>query len=104
MSKATVTAGPCGFKTVIEAEQKERGTVALKIKSDCKFYEPLETELTEVSAYDEVFAKLGEGQIYSLCNKYAKHGTCPVPCAILKAVEAAAGLALPVDVTINIEK
>ncbi len=104
MSKTTVMAGPCGFKTVIEAAKKDRNTISLNIKTDCKFYKPLEEDLKEVDAYEEVFSKYGQGNISKLCAQYSKHATCPVACAILKAVEVEAGLALPVNVTIEIEK
>jgi hypothetical protein len=36
--------------------------------------------------------------------KYCTHAACPVPVAIVKAIEIEAGLALPTDVTIKLSK
>lgn len=104
MSKVTLVPGPCGLISIIEAEKTERRTVKIKLTTQCGNYKPLEEELTEVNAFDEVLGKLGQGKVYELCRKYSKHAACPLPCAILKAVEVASGLALPADVTIKIEK
>jgi hypothetical protein len=41
---------------------------------------------------------------YQLAAKYLTHSACPVPAGILKAVEVAAGLALPKDAAIKVSK
>ena len=102
--KVTVMPGPCKMKTEVYAEKIDRNSVSLRIKTDCKFYKPIEEELSKVEIYKECFAPLGEGEIFKVCKKYCKHPSCPVPCAILKAVEAEGKLALPTDVSITFEK
>jgi hypothetical protein len=104
MAKVTLMPGPCGLVSIIEAQKTDRRTIAVKLTTECGNYKPLEEELTEVNAFDEVLGKLGQGKIYELCSKYSKHAACPLPCAIIKAVEVASGMALPKDVTIKIEK
>lgn len=104
MAKVTLMPGPCGLLSVIEAQQTDGRMVAVKLTTQCGNYKPLEEALTEVNAFDEALGKLGQGRVYELCSKYSKHAACPLPCAILKAVEVASGLALPLDVTIKIEK
>ncbi|MFA0816167.1 MAG: hypothetical protein ACC608_10320 [Anaerofustis sp.] len=104
MTKVTIQPGPCKMTTVVEAEKIDQSTAKVKITTDCKFYQPLQEELTEVDAYQEIFGKFGEGEVYTVCAKYCKHPTCPVPSGILKAVEAECGLALPTDVTMTFEK
>lgn len=39
-----------------------------------------------------------------LAAKHLRHAACPVPAGIIKAVEVAAGLALPADATIKISE
>ncbi len=104
MSKVTLMPGPCKLKTVIEAEKLDRRNVTIKIMTECANYKPLEQELNQVNTFEEVLGKLGSGKVYEMCSKYSKHPSCPLPCAILKAVEVAAGMALPVDVNITVEK
>ncbi len=102
--KVTIQPGPCKLKTIVEAEDIDGETAKLNIQTECKFYKPLEEELTEVDIMSEVFGKLAGGEIYQSCAKYCKHPSCPVPSGIVKAVEAAAGMALPTDVSITFEK
>jgi hypothetical protein len=105
MAKVTLMPGPCGLVSVIEAQKTDRRTVSVKLPTQCGNYKPLEEELTEFNAFDEVLGKLGPGAKYtSFASKYSKHAACPLPCAIIKAVEVASGMALPKDVTIKIEK
>ena len=102
--KVTIQPGPCKLTTIVEAEKVDRKTASVKIQTQCRFYKPLEEELTTVDVRQEIFGTLAEGEVYSACKKYCKHPTCPVPSGILKAVEAACGLALPTDVSITFEK
>ena len=102
--KVTITPGPCKMITTVDVEKKDRKTAIVKIQTNCGFYKPIEEELSEVDVNSEIFGKLGEGVVYTTCKKYCKHATCPVPCGILKAIEATFQLALPTDVTIEFEK
>ena len=88
-----VQAGACGFTTTIEAEG-EGELVKLTISSDCQAVQGLAGELRTVDSMD-VFAPLDETEMYAACRRNLRHSACPVPCAILKAVEAAADLPCP---------
>jgi hypothetical protein len=103
MSKAVIKSGICGFTTTVEAHQDGR-TVKLHLTSDCSAVQRLAEELTEVEPFKEIGFR-GEGpRTLKLGAKYCRHAACPVPVGIIKAVEVEAGLALPADVTIKIEK
>ena len=43
-----------------------------------------------------------EGQLYGVARRFVRHPACPVLAGILKAVEVAAGLALPRDAVIKV--
>ncbi len=106
MSRAEIHSGICGFVTVVEAtaDEGDHHRVHLKITSDCKACQRLAQELAEVDALRE-FTFRGEGPLtHQLAAKYLTHSACPVPAGILKAVEVAAGLALPKDATIKVSK
>ncbi|HIC90241.1 MAG TPA: hypothetical protein EYP04_12685 [Anaerolineae bacterium] len=59
-------------------------------------------ELTQVSAFEEIFRQVGETTICKQASRHKLHAACPVPVGILKAIEVAAELALPADVHITI--
>lgn len=104
MIKVTVDAGVCGFSSVIRAESEDMQHVKLEIESECPDIMSLAEELREVDAFQENFATIGSSKVYESARKYCKHAACPVPAGIHKAIEAAAGLALPKDATIRVEK
>ena len=102
--ETTVNAGVCGFKTVIISKAEGNRYATLEIKTDCPNLKPLESETITADAYKECFTKSGKSGIYETVGKYCKHAACPVPVAVIKAIEAACGLALPRDVKIEIKK
>ncbi len=54
-----------------------------------------------IPAYSELFRPLAESHLFRLVSPYQRHVACPVLAGLLKAVEAAAGLALPQDASIR---
>jgi hypothetical protein len=103
MAKAEINPGVCGFRTTIEATM-DGDLCTVTIESDCKAIQRLAQKLQRVDPFRE-FTFRGEGpETYELAASYCSHAACPVPVGIVKAVEIAAGLALPVDVTIKLEK
>ncbi len=99
-----VDAGACGFKTTIRARASDTQTVQLDIQSECPDIQKAAEELKEVDAAEEAFGRIGTTLVYRTAAQYCKHGACPVPMAVIKTAEAAAGLALPKNVTVIIDK
>lgn len=106
MSKvqATVNPGICGFATKVTADCEDGQTAAVSLETECPSLAPMAEKLGEVDAFAACFGKIADSAVYQIANDYCAHTACPVPCAVVKAVEAAAGLALPADVSIAIEK
>ncbi|MCL2045184.1 MAG: hypothetical protein FWG88_02200 [Oscillospiraceae bacterium] len=104
MSKVIVRAGVCGFTTEINVESEDSMTAKVSISSQCPAYAHFDGEPIELDAYECCFGKVGEGGVYELLSETCLHAACPVPSAVLKAVEVACGLALPADVSMTIEK
>jgi hypothetical protein len=100
----TVDAGACGMKTVIRARSGDMQKAEVSIESACPSIQKIAAEISEIDAMAEVFGKIGETSVYEVSRRYCKHAACPVPAAVIKAVEAACGLALPSGVSIDIEK
>jgi hypothetical protein len=103
MAAAEVLAGICGFKTTITAE-KDDTNCRLTISSDCEHINRLAQDLTTVDPFQEISYR-GDGPVtLRLAAKHCAHAACPVPAAIIKAVEVESGLALPADVMIKIRR
>ncbi len=103
MAKAHIHAGICGFKTTVETTM-DGDLCNVSIESECKAIQRLGEHLTQVDPFRE-FTYRGEGpETFDQAEKYCSHAACPVPVGIIKAVEIEAGLALPLDVTIKLEK
>ncbi len=109
MAKAEVTAGICGFKTEIEATADAANPflVHLQFDSPCKAVQRFGDELKDVDALVECTGRsLSSSQavVFECGRNCLSHAACPVPVAVIKAVEIAAGLALPKDVEIKLTK
>jgi len=99
-----VTPGICGLETHIQAQSADSQQVQLTIESKCPHIAALQEPLAEVDGYGIVFAPFSQSPVYQAAEQNFKHAACPVPAAIIKAVEAACNLALPKDVHFEIKK
>jgi hypothetical protein len=104
MAKVTVDAGICGFHTEILAESQDMNTVSIRFESTCPHVVKARENLTSVEAYAEIFRKPHETMMYQALSPHLPHVSCPLYSGFLKAIEVAAGLALPKDAHIGIEK
>ncbi len=90
------------MKTLITAVENETGMVELDIKSDCPDILKLSWKLEPVSPYSEVESEFYKSEIYRLAQETPiPHTACPVPSAMIKAIEVAGGLGLKRDVSIK---
>lgn len=104
MTKGNIKCGICGFNIQVEADCSDGQHVNIKLESTCPSYKKIAEELTEVDAYRDVFQKLHESKVYEVVSKYSKHPSCPGISGILKTVEVAAGMALPQEASMKIER
>lgn len=99
--KVFVDAGVCKMKTTITAKENDMGLVDLKIESDCPNILKMSWGLKPMSPYAEVETKFNKSEIYRLANDTIPHTACPVPSAMIKALEVAGGLGLKRDCQIK---
>ncbi len=104
MAQGTVQAGICGFTTTIEAHSTDSGVVSLAISSDCPNIQKVAEELLEIEPYEEIFKRVEATRTVEVMSKHSPHPGCPVTSGILKTIEVAAGLALPQEAEIHIER
>jgi hypothetical protein len=108
MARAEIYSGICGFRTEVEATSEDKQHVTLKITSTCPDVLRVAKKLNnvELDAYQEIGPCSQPGSIYetrvmAICG-HLPHVACPVPSGICKAIEVAAGLALPRDAHIKV--
>jgi uncharacterized Zn finger protein len=102
VTKVTVDPGICGFVTKVEVDKITKQKVKVVINSDCESVAQMGELLTEIDKWT-VFKQHEDCEIYKAASKCHLHITCPIPTAVLKAIEVEIGLALPRDVVICFE-
>lgn len=103
MAKAMVNAGICGFKTEIATIMVD-DLCQITIQSECPAIQRMGEELPQVEPFGEISFRRKMPVILQAGAKFCTHAACPVPVGVIKAVEVAAGLALPADVQITLFK
>ena len=94
MTRVEIDAGICGQLTRLEAAPGAEGAVTIKAESEC----PRVQDYLKGLAAIDVSSALGScclERVFQPAAQVNLHPACPVPVGVLKAVEVAAGLALP---------
>jgi hypothetical protein len=105
MAKARVQAGACGFTVDVTVTRLDNRRVRVTLDTPCEKVTAMETELQALRCLGrehEVFLPFDRSIIYEAATKHSLHTACPVPAAILKAIEVELGIAVPRDVVIEI--
>jgi hypothetical protein len=103
-TKLVVDAGICGKTTTIDVVGLPGHKVKVSITSDCEGVSKMSEELKELD-WMSLWEQEGDGySAYQAASQCTQHFMCPVPVAVLKAIEVEVGLALPKDVTLSFKK
>ena len=79
--------------------------VVLEIESACPRVQSYAAQVMTLDAFQELLSKpLAQTLPVLLAAEHNLHTTCLMPLAVLKAAEAAAGLALPQTASIQLER
>lgn len=98
-----IDAGVCGYQTTVRAAKAGGYQVRLTVETDCPHVAKIPAEVDEVDALREINLRAGMPPLLATAYRHCAHAACPVPSGLLKAVEVAAGLALPRDVSMCID-
>lgn len=106
-SNVQINAGICGFLTTVKAESQDNQQVLLEIESSCDNIKKLAALIHEqnpVDAYLEI-SPAGDSIILgtAMKNQIGCCIGCVVPVGIFKAMQVAAGLALPKDIVVSMK-
>jgi tRNA threonylcarbamoyladenosine modification (KEOPS) complex Cgi121 subunit len=100
MTKVIVNSGACGFTVTIKAVKGKDKKIALSLDTACEMVQKM---LADISSVDQRVTLTGfrDNPVYLSAAKHLKHVACPVPSAILKAIETEAGMNVSKDVRIE---
>jgi hypothetical protein len=102
MTRVVVDAGICGFKAKFEVDKLSTRSVSIVLTSECEMIKRLAEKIKALDWQDTLRSR-EDSAFFRAVFQSIKHIACPVPVAILKAIEAEVGLALPRDVTIHFD-
>jgi len=91
------------MKTIITAESNDIGEVDYQIESDCPFILKMSWSIKPLNPFDVIEVPFKDNPVYLHASEHLEHAACPVPCAIVKAIEVASEMGLKRDIKINIE-
>jgi len=103
-TRIEVYAGVCGHSAIIDVTKVDDTHVQVVITSACDEITAMNPDLARVQwkgKGHEVFKRMTESAVYQSAATHIRHTACPIPTAILKAIEVEVGIALPKDVTIT---
>ena len=105
---ADIQAGICGFRTRVAASGEGARRVSFTVETDCETIAALAAALTEhgaFDAFDEIDSRT-ESALMTVVRAHLKGccDGCAVPVGLFKAMQVAAGLALPREVVIELTK
>ncbi len=103
MTTLIVNSGACGFTVTVTAAKTAGGRIAISLDTACEMVQKM---LEDIATLDKraVFTGFLDNPVYRSAAKHLKHPACPVPGAILKALEVEAGLNVPREATIIFKK
>lgn len=103
MTRVDVTAGACGFSAVIRAGKGPNRTVDIAVETGCAMVQKMAAEIANLGR-GAALTGLLSNPVYLAAGRHLKHAACPVPAAVLKALEVEMGLNVKKDATIIFSK
>jgi len=107
MVNVEISAGICGFVTLVHAEDKTGYKASFRLESECPNWMKVDEILggQTLNIMTELFkdkeTKTLNSRVLDVSLSTIPHVSCPVISGILKALEVSVGLALPKDATIT---
>jgi len=105
-AKSEIDAGICGFHTAVRVHSEDDQNVTFAVDSNCEKIQRLGARLAELGALDayEEINPSSESVLMTTVRAVLPGccAGCAVPVGLFKAMQVAAGLALPKDIHIAI--
>jgi hypothetical protein len=98
-----VEPGVCRFTAKIECWMDEEMQLRCSIQSGCKHVQQFAAELGQCDIMTPTKLPFSENKVYVVGGTTLVHATCPIPMAVLKGFEVAAGLGLKRDIIVKFQ-
>ena len=99
-----VDPGACRLKSQVISWLDDDGLLQCRITSACKNVTDFGEGLGGMDPMIVLHLPFSENQVYLRAGVMLKHATCPVPLAVLKAMEVASGLGIKRDVHLTFDR
>ena len=97
-----VDPGVCGMNTTIKVNKIDGKRFRVDVTTNCEIIVRMGELVEEVDLNDVLMPQINS-KVYKCASECGVHTACPIPMAILKAIEVEAGLALPRSVSVDFQ-
>ena len=104
MTRLIIEPGACGFTCKIDVEKVEKYQVIARLQSQCKQIKKLASEVGEIDFMEISRGAFGQNYISQSAARCKLHPSCPIPCGLIKAIEAELGMAVKKNVGLTYEE
>jgi len=104
MAIVEIHSGVCGHVTTVKAVGGDAYKVHVTLESTCPHVWKISGDVDDVDALQQIGLRGGLPTVLQAAYTHCVHAACPVPAGLIKAIEVAAGLALPEDVSMRVSK
>jgi hypothetical protein len=94
MTKVRIEAGACGFNAVVCVKKDSGRNLHVTIESECGMLRKMAEDIAMLE-FRAPFSVILHNPVYKAASKNLKHASCPVPSAVIKAIEVESGVSLP---------
>lgn len=102
MTKAEIHPGRCAHVSEIRVQMQKTGLCDVELVSECPQMQMLASRITSVNPEDEI--SRGSSRIISQARRCCHHTYCPVPAALVRAVQIEFGKDLLGDINIHFNR
>lgn len=104
MTKVRINAGACGYTSVVKVHSLNNNQVHINIITACRMLQSFNEKLGVVDWTKGVFDRFCDSIIYKTAHETLKHTDCPVPMAIIKAIQVEIKGSVPKNLSMTFEK
>jgi hypothetical protein len=104
MTRIHVDPGICGLCATVDALRTGKRECRVTIESACEKVKTFAAQLDKVTLADILPRHLNRSAVYEKAGQCELHGSCPIPCAVIKAAEAEMELALRKNIMITFKE
>ncbi len=104
MTRLIVDPGACGFICKVEVDKLGKYQVTINVQSQCEQIKRLANKVAKIDFLEISRGPYGQNYITQSAARCGLHPSCPIPCGMIKAVEAELGMAVKKNIGFTYEE